>query len=101
MKTSQRESPRWKTEWPSSNSSTGSPSWPTYHANAQLDLTLNGDTASGVSYCLVTLIGMENGKRMKTSMLVIYNDSYVRQDGTWLIADRKSNFVTREQEEIK
>jgi hypothetical protein len=72
-----------------------------YHANAQLDLTLNGDTASGVSYCLVTLIGMENGKRMKTSMLVIYNDSYVRQGGTWLIADRKSNFVTREQEEVR
>jgi hypothetical protein len=72
-----------------------------YHANAQLDLTLNGDTASGVSYCLVTLIGMENGKRMKTSMLVIYNDTYVRQGGTWLIADRKSNFVTREQEEVR
>jgi ferric-dicitrate binding protein FerR (iron transport regulator) len=31
-------------------------------------------------------------------MLVIYNDSYVRQGGRWLIADRKSNFVTREQE---
>jgi hypothetical protein len=72
-----------------------------YHANAQLDLTLNGDTASGISYCLVTLIGPENGKRMKTSMLVIYNDSYVRQDGRWLIADRKSTFVTREQEEVR
>lgn len=41
------------------------------HANAQLDLTVNGDTTSGVSYYLVTLIGVENGKRMKTSMLVI------------------------------
>ena len=61
-----------------------------YHANAQLDLTLSGDTASGVSYCMVTLIGPENGKRMKTSMLVIYNDSYVRQGGRWLITDRKS-----------
>jgi hypothetical protein len=72
-----------------------------YHANAQLELTLNGDTAAGISYCLVTLIGVENAKRMKTSMLVIYNDSYVRQGGTWLIADRKSNFVTREQEEVR
>ncbi|HLL05616.1 MAG TPA: nuclear transport factor 2 family protein [Myxococcaceae bacterium] len=64
-------------------------------------LTLNGDSASGVSYCLVTLIGMENGRRTKTSMLVIYNDTYVRRGGTWLIADRKSNFVTREQEEVR
>ncbi len=38
---------------------------------------------------------------MKTSMLVIYNDSYVRRGGKWLIADRKSTFVTREQEEVK
>jgi hypothetical protein len=59
-----------------------------YHANAQLDLTLHGDTGSGISYCLVTLIGPENGKRMKTSMLVICDDSYVRQGGRWLIADR-------------
>jgi hypothetical protein len=38
---------------------------------------------------------------MKTSMLVSYNDSYVCQGGRWLIADRKSNFVTREQEEVR
>jgi len=44
---------------------------------------------------------MENGRRTKTSMLVIYNDTYVRRGGTWLIADRKSNFVTREQEEVR
>jgi hypothetical protein len=72
-----------------------------YHANAQLDLTLHGDTASGISYCMVTLIGPENGKRVKTSMLVTYNDSYVKQGGRWLIADRKSTFVTREQEEVR
>jgi uncharacterized protein len=32
---------------------------------------------------------------------VIYNDTYVRQGGTWLIADRKLNFVTRKQEEVR
>ncbi len=72
-----------------------------YHANAQLDLALNGDTASGTSYCLVTLIGPENGKRMKTSILVYYNDKYVRTGGKWLIAQRTSNFVLREQEEVR
>lgn len=71
------------------------------HANAQLDLTLNGDAASGISYCLVALIGPENGRRMKTSILVSYNDKYVRSGGKWLIAQRTSNFVLREQEEVR
>ena len=38
---------------------------------------------------------------MKTSMLVIYSDSYVRQGGRWLVAGRRSTFVTREQEEAR
>ena len=38
---------------------------------------------------------------MQPSILVIYNDSYVRRAGKWLIGERKSNFVTREQEEVR
>ena len=37
-----------------------------YHINGQQTVTLNGDKASGISYCAVTLIGVENGKKMKT-----------------------------------
>lgn len=36
-----------------------------YHFNGQHLTTINGDTAKGTLYCLVTLIGAENGKRMK------------------------------------
>lgn len=72
-----------------------------YHINGQQTLTLNGDQASGISYCLVTLIGNENGKRMKTTMGVYYHDEYVRQNGQWLIAKRRSNFAWQEKQELK
>lgn len=71
-----------------------------YHINGQQTVTINGDKATGVSYCLVTLIGDENGKKMKSTMGVIYNDEYVRQNGNWLIAKRRSNFAWREKQEL-
>jgi len=71
-----------------------------YHINGQQTVTISGDKASGVSYCMVTLIGEENGKKMKTTMGVIYNDEYVCQNGKWLIAKRRSNFAWREKQEL-
>jgi hypothetical protein len=52
-----------------------------YHFNGQQTVTLDGDRASGTSYCLVTLIGDEDGRRMQTTIGVIYND----ENGRWLI----------------
>ncbi|GAT64041.1 nuclear transport factor 2 family protein [Paludibacter jiangxiensis] len=72
-----------------------------YHINGQQVLTLNGDHATGTSYCLVTLIGNENGKKMKNTMGVIYHDTYVKQNGKWLIAKRQSNFTWTEKTELK
>lgn len=69
-----------------------------YHMNGQLLLKLDGDKATGTSYCMVTLIGTENGKKMKTSMGVYYNDEYVKQDNHWLIARRVSNFAWQEKQ---
>lgn len=71
-----------------------------YHFNGQQTLTLDGDTASGVSYCQVTLIGEENGKTMKTSIGVIYHDEYVRENNRWLIAKRISNFDWQDKREL-
>lgn len=71
-----------------------------YHINGQQTITLNGDKASGLSYCAVTLIGTDNGKKMKTSMGVYYQDEYVRQNGHWLIAKRRSNFAWQERQEV-
>jgi hypothetical protein len=72
-----------------------------YHINGQQSVTINGDKASGTSYCLVTLIGNENGKKMKNTMGVIYHDNYVKQNGKWLIAKRESNFTWTEKTELK
>ena len=71
-----------------------------YHINGQLSLTLNGNKASGISYCMVTLIGNENGKKIKTSMGVYYNDEYVRENNRWLIAKRTSNFAWQDKQPL-
>ena len=72
-----------------------------YHINGQQTLTLNGDKASGISYCQVVLIGTENGKKIKTTMGVIYHDEYVKENGHWLINKRQSNFTWTEKTEMK
>lgn len=71
-----------------------------YHINGQQTVTLNGDKASGISYCTVTLIGTENGKKMKQTMGVYYQDEFVRENGHWLIAKRTSNFTWQEKQPL-
>jgi hypothetical protein len=71
-----------------------------YHINGQQTVTLNGDKATGISYCFVTLIGTENGKKMKTNIGAYYTDDFVRQDGHWLIAHRKATFAWQEKREL-
>jgi hypothetical protein len=70
-----------------------------YHFNGQQTVTIDGDRATGTSYCLVILIGDENGRRMRTTIGVIYNDEYARENGRWLIARRRSVFDWEEKRE--
>jgi hypothetical protein len=72
-----------------------------YHFNGQHTVKVEGDRATGMLYCMVTLIGMEDSKRMKTTIGVYYNDKYLRKDGQWLIAKRKSTFDWQNKEEIQ
>ncbi|GLU52637.1 nuclear transport factor 2 family protein [Dyadobacter frigoris] len=71
-----------------------------YHFNGQQKLTINGDHATGTCYCLVTLIGMENGKKIKTIIGATYQDEYVRENCRWLIAKRIGNFDWQEKAEV-
>jgi len=71
-----------------------------YHFNGQQTVTLNGDKASGVSDCMVTLIGNENGKKMKTTIGIYYQDEYVRENDRWLIARRRSVFDWEDKREL-
>ena len=60
-----------------------------YHLNGQQTVDIKGDQATGISYCFVTLIG--NGKMNQSG--VRYNDTYVKQNGRWLIKRRESDFT--------
>lgn len=71
-----------------------------YHLNGQQTVTLNGDRATGISYCLVTLIGTENGKKWKTTTGTYYQDEFVRENGNWLIARRKATFAWQEKQPV-
>ncbi len=72
-----------------------------YHLNGQQQVTINGDSATGTSYCQVTLIGMENGKKMKTTIGVTYQDDFIRENNRWLIAKRIGNFDWQEKREVE
>ena len=58
-----------------------------YHLNGQQTVDIDGDTATGISYCFVTLIG--GGKKNQSG--VRYHDTYVKQNGHWLIKKRESD----------
>ena len=72
-----------------------------YHQNGQQTINLQGDKAEATSYCRVILVGKQNDKEMKTTLYTIYKDSFVKENGKWLIRHRTSNFVHREVEEVK
>lgn len=84
-----------------------------YHFNGQLVLTIDGDRATGMSYCLVTLIGRAGGDgdgysagdgdgdggsggRMKTTIGARYHDDFVREDNQWKIVRRVGYFEWQE-----
>jgi hypothetical protein len=71
-----------------------------YHMNGQQALTLQGDRATGTSYCLVVLIGTEGGRTVRQTMGVRYDDEYVRRGPSWLIDRRVSHFEWRDQAEV-
>jgi len=71
-----------------------------YHFNGQQVVTIEGDQATGTCYCMVTLIGNEDGKHMKTTIGAIYQDDYARIDNRWLIVKRIGNFDWQEKREV-
>lgn len=72
-----------------------------YHQNGQQTIDLKGDEAEATNYCRVILIGKQSDKEMKTTLYVIYKDSFVKKNGKWFIRQRKSDFVHREVEEVQ
>ncbi|WP_127357309.1 nuclear transport factor 2 family protein [Actinacidiphila soli] len=66
----------------------------TYHAtthfNGQSTVSLDGDRATGESYCLAHHLSVgEDGQRTLMIASIRYLDQFVKQDGAWFFAERK------------
>jgi hypothetical protein len=70
-----------------------------YHFNGQHTVSIRGDHATGTLHRLTYLFGIENGKRVKTSIGIRYTDEYVGENGKWLLRRRIAFFDWRERDD--
>ncbi|WP_199821005.1 nuclear transport factor 2 family protein [Streptomyces fulvoviolaceus] len=68
-----------------------------FHMNGQQVVDIDGDSATGISYCQVKLVTEEDGKEFITDSSIRYNDEYVQRDGRWLIKTRISHFLINDK----
>ena len=61
----------------------------TVHFNGQSTLALDGERATGESYCIAHHLFTENGERKLMIAWLRYGDTFVKVDGAWLFAERK------------
>jgi hypothetical protein len=60
----------------------------TTHFNGQSTVALDGDRATGESYCLAHHLLTEDGKRTVMVASLRYIDTFAKSDGRWLFAER-------------
>jgi ketosteroid isomerase-like protein len=60
----------------------------TMHFNGQSTIALDGDSATGESYCIAHHLFTENGERKLMVAWLRYGDKFVKTDGAWLFAER-------------
>jgi SnoaL-like domain len=61
----------------------------TMHFNGQSTVVLDGDHASGVTYCLAHHVKVAGSARSLMVAAIRYLDSFVKRDGTWFFSQRK------------
>jgi hypothetical protein len=60
----------------------------TMHFNGQSTIELDGDGATGESYCIAHHLFTENGERKLMVAWLRYGDTFVKIEGGWLFAER-------------
>ena len=60
----------------------------TMHFNGQSTIALDGDRATGESYCIAHHLFTEDGERKLMVAWLRYRDTFVKVDGAWLFAER-------------
>lgn len=61
----------------------------TMHFNGQSTVELDGDRATGLSYCIAHHVTVEGDKRSMMVAHIRYLDTFAKQEGKWLFAERK------------
>lgn len=61
----------------------------TTHFNGQSTVVLNGDKATGVSYCLAHHLTVTADKTILMIASIRYLDQFTKNDDTWYFAERK------------
>ena len=61
----------------------------TMHFNGQSTITLDGQRATGESYCIAHHLFTDGGERKLMVAHIRYDDTFVKADGAWLFAERK------------
>jgi ketosteroid isomerase-like protein len=61
----------------------------TTHFNGQSTIALDGDRATGESYCLAHHLFTEDGERKLFVAALRYHDTFVKADGAWRFAERR------------
>ena len=60
----------------------------TMHFNGQSTIALEGDRATGESYCIAHHLFTENGERKLMIAWLRYGDTFAKIDGAWRFAER-------------
>ena len=60
----------------------------TMHFNGQSTVALDGDRATGESYCIAHHLFTDDGERKLMVAWLRYGDTFVKVDGAWLFAKR-------------
>lgn len=71
-----------------------------YHGNGQQVLSVQGDHAAGICYCLITLTGTEEGKKIMTTIGATYQDDYIRINNQWFVEKRVGTFAWQNKIEM-
>lgn len=61
----------------------------TTHFNGQSTVVLDGDRATGESYTMAHHLSQTDGQRTLMVAALRYLDTFVKQDGVWLFAERE------------
>jgi hypothetical protein len=61
----------------------------TMHFNGQSTVALDGERATGETYCLAHHVYSDDGERKLMIAAIRYQDGFLKTDGTWRFAERR------------